>query len=83
MSPAYDMNITTDSDRSVLAVDFNSHEFDKDLIIDVAPYYGIKKDQATNLFTSMSIQLSLLSELALNAGICKTEVVDVVSCLNI
>lgn len=82
MSPAYDMNITTDSDRSVLAVDFNSHEFNKDVIIDVAPYYGIKKDQAANLFTSMSIQLSLLSELALNAGISKTEVVDVVSCLN-
>jgi len=79
LSPAYDMNISTDSDTSVLAIDFNSHSFNKDSIIDVAPYYGIKKDQAHDLFISMAGNLSLVKNWAASAGLSKSEIEEVMA----
>ena len=83
LSPAYDINISTDSDKSVLSVDFNSHQFRKEAIIDVAPYYGVKKEQANNLFLSMRVQLSLIRDWAAGAGISKTEIDAVMSCTQV
>ena len=83
LSPAYDMNISTDSDKSVLAVDFNSHEFNKETIIEVAPHYGVSKNKAKELFISMSAQISLIKGWAVHAGIEKTETDNVLSFLRI
>ena len=70
----FDVNPNPDGIALSLNIDDSSNAMDFDLAITVAPFFGIKKDDAKKTITEMKSQTALWSYIAKGLGITNSEI---------
>ena len=74
LSPMFDVNPNPDGIALSLNIDDSSNALDFDLAISVAPFFGIKIDDAKKTITEMKSQTALWSYIAKGLGITNSEI---------
>ena len=74
LSPMFDVNPNPDGIALSLNIDDSSNAMDFDLAISVAPFFGIKIDNAKKTITEMKSQTALWSYIAKGLGITNSEI---------
>ena len=73
LSPAYDMNPVPGSSGLSLNIDESDNALDLDLARSVAPYFRVKKDEATSIVERLADAISKWNEIATSMGIGRGE----------
>lgn len=80
LSPLYDVNPNSDGTGLSLNIDENDNSLDYDLAISVAPYFGIKKDSASNIVAFIKQSIRDWREIAKKYGLTRQNIADMAHC---
>ena len=80
LSPLYDVNPNSDGTGLSLNIDENNNSLDYDLVISTAPYFGIKKDEASKIVTSTKEIITQWKTIAQSFGLTRQNIADMEKC---
>lgn len=80
LSPLYDVNPNPDGTGLSLNIDENDNSLDYDLALSAAPYFGIKKDEASKIVTSTKEILKQWKTIAQGFGLTRQNIADMEKC---
>ena len=80
LSPLYDVNPNPDGTGLSLNIDENDNSLDYDLALSAAPYFGIKKDEASKIVTSTKEILKQWKTIAQGYGLTRQNIADMEKC---
>ena len=83
LSPLYDVNPNPDGTGLSLNIDENDNSLDYELAVSTAPYYGIKKDEASKIVASTKGIIKQWKTIAQKFGLTRQNIADMEKCYRV
>ena len=83
LSPLYDVNPNPDGTGLSLNIDENDNSLDYELAVSTAPYFGIKKDEASKIVASTKEIIKQWKTIAQNFGLTRQNIADMEKCFRV
>ena len=83
LSPLFDVNPNPDGNVLSLNINDSDNSLDFDLAIDSAPYFDIRKDDASKMINEMKFRIASWSYIAQSLGISRAEIGMMERCFRI
>ena len=83
LSPLYDVNPNPDGTGLSLNIDENNNSLDYELAVSTAPYYGIKKNEASKIVASTKEIIKQWKTIAQSFGLTRQNIADMEKCFRV
>ena len=83
LSPLYDVNPNPDGTGLSLNIDENDNSLDYELAVSTAPYYGIKKNEASKIVASTKGIIKQWKTIAQKFGLTRQNIADMEKCFRV